>query len=175
MSDFYHPFAPTAGDIRARRPEVSEILPALFVGEYPRIEDVPWLKQTFEISAVLNLQDAEDLSLKGLDANELQLAYQEHQIAYSRTPVADYDCESLAVALPRALKQLHTNLQSGERVFLHCNAGCNRAPTVAIAYLHVHHAMSLEEARDFFKARRPCGPYMNVLYQHFGQTAERSS
>ena len=35
--------------------------------------------------------------------------------------------------------------------------------------LHVHHSMTLEEARDFFKARRPCGPYMEVLYQHFGR------
>jgi protein-tyrosine phosphatase len=55
--------------------------------------------------------------------------------------------------------------------FLHCNAGCNRAPTLAIAYLHAYHNMTLTEARDFFKARRPCGPYMEVLYQYFGRLA----
>ena len=89
MVDFYHPFAPTAGAIRARRPEVSEILPNLFVGEYPRVEDVPWLRQTFGISAVLNLQDAEDLNLKGLDIKALHTAYRDHQMAFLRTPVAD--------------------------------------------------------------------------------------
>jgi hypothetical protein len=40
---------------------------------------------------------------------------------------------------------------------------------MVIAYLHVHHAMALDEARDFVKARRPCGPYMEVLYRHFGR------
>ena len=175
MADFYHPFAPTAGTLRARRPEVSEILPNLFVGEYPNVEDVPWLRQTFGISAVLNLQDADDLNLKGLDIAALHNAYRTNQMTFLRTPVADYDCDSLAEALPQALELLRTSLQSGNRVFLHCNAGCNRAPTVAIAYLHVYHALSLEEARDFFKARRPCGPYMNVLYRHFGQEANPES
>ena len=172
MSDFYHPFAPTADTLRARRPEVSEILPNLFVGEYPSVDDVAWLRQAFGISAVFSLQDADDLSLKGLDIAALHTAYRTNQMTFFRTPVADYDCDSLAEALPQALELLRSSLQDGNRVFLHCNAGCNRAPTVAIAYLHVHHAMSLAEARDFFKARRPCGPYMKVLYRHFGQETE---
>lgn len=175
MADFYHPFAPTVGTLRARRPEVSEILPNLFVGEYPNVEDVPWLRQTFGISAVLNLQDADDLNLKGLDIAALHNAYRTNQMTFLRTPVADYDCDSLAEALPQALELLRASLKSGNQVFLHCNAGCNRAPTVAIAYLHVYHALSLEEARDFFKARRPCGPYMNVLYRYFGQEADPES
>ncbi len=165
--DAYHPFASTADTLRARRPEVSEILPNLFVGEYPSVEDVSWLRQTFGISVVLSLQDAEDLALKGLDMAALQGAYRTNRMTFFRTPVADYDCDSLAEALPRSLDLLQTSLQSGNRVFLHCNAGCNRAPTVAIAYLHAYHALSLEGARDFFKARRPCGPYMNVLYRYF--------
>ena len=172
MTDFYHPFAPAADTLRARRPEVSEILPNLFVGEYPSVEDVSWLRQTFGISAVFSLQDADDLNLKGLDITALQTAYRSHQMTFFRTPVADYDCDSLAAALPQALALLRASLQGGKRVFLHCNAGCNRAPTVAIAYLHAYHAMSLAEARDFFKARRPCGPYMSVLYRYFGQETE---
>ncbi len=175
MADFYHPFAPTADTLRARRPEVSEILPTLFVGEYPSVEDVPWLRQAFGISVVLSLQDADDLNLKGLDIAALHNAYRTNQMTFLRTPVADYDCDSLAKALPQALELLQASLHSGNRVFLHCNAGCNRAPTVAIAYLHVHRAMSLVEARDFFKARRPCGPYMNMLYRHFVQGTENES
>ena len=57
--------------------------------------------------------------------------------------------------------------RGGERVYLHCNAGMNRAPTIAIAYLHVHHAMPLLEARDFVKTRRACLPYMTVLEARF--------
>lgn len=168
MSDFYDPFAPHQGDGRGRRPEVSEILPTLFIGEYPRLEDVEWLKEAFRISAVFSLQDEDDLQAKGLILPSLVSEYRRHQIEFRRAPVADFDCQSMAVVLPEALKELHTLTRGAHKTFLHCNAGCNRAPTMAIAYLHVHHSMTLDEARDFVKARRPCGPYMEVLYQHFG-------
>lgn len=172
MVDFYDPFSSAGGSgapARDRRPELSAILPSLFVGEYPRVEDIAWLKQEFGISAVLSLQDDEDLSLHRLSLPALQSAYQQHNVAFCRTPVADFDCQNLADALPEALKELHTFVQGGKIVFLHCNAGCNRAPTLAIAYLHVHHKLGLDEARDFLKAQRPCGPYMQVLYEYFGE------
>jgi protein-tyrosine phosphatase len=167
MSEFYDPFAPHQGDGRSCRPEVSEILPTLFVGEYPRVEDVAWLKDEFGISAVLSLQDHDDLAAKGLTLPALESEYRRYRMEFRRTPVADYDCRSLAVALPSALQELHGLTRHAHRTFLHCNAGCNRAPTLAIAYLHAHHNMTLDCARDFVKARRPCGPYMEVLYQYF--------
>jgi protein-tyrosine phosphatase len=171
MSDFYDPFAPHQGDSRRCRPEISEILSTLFIGEYPRIEDVGWLKGAFGISAVFSLQDEDDLRAKGLALVSLTTEYRRHQIEFRRAPVADFDCRSMAVALPEALKELHLLAQGAHKTFLHCNAGCNRAPTLAIAYLHAYHDMTLGEARDFVKARRPCGPYMEVLYEHFGRSS----
>lgn len=170
MTSFYHPFfhLPAQADTRGRRPEVSQILPTLFVGEYPRVEDVGWLKQEFYISAVLSLQDADDLAAKSIALPALMTAYRQHRIVFRRLPVADFNCASLAKALPQALRELHTLIQGGHTVLVHCNAGCNRAPTVAIAYLHQHGGMSLAAARDFVKAQRPCGPYMEILYQYFG-------
>lgn len=169
MSDFYNPFAPPRTDGRGRRPEVSEILPRLFVGEYPRVEDVAWLKQTFGISAVFSLQDDEDLLAKGLTLFDLTNEYRLHQMEFRRVPVADFNCDSLELALPSALPVLHELTQQSHILFLHCNAGCNRAPTMAIAYLHLHRQMGLAEARDFVKERRPCGPYMEILYRYFGR------
>jgi len=170
MASFYDPFSSHhALETRPRRPEVSAILPALFVGEYPRVEDIAWLRQEFGVSAVFSLQDAEDLTVKGLSLPALVTECRSHQIAFHRTPVIDFDCDSLDKALPTALAALHALTQEGHTVFLHCNAGCNRAPTVAIAYLHTHQGMTLHEARDFVKERRPCGPYMEVLYRHFGR------
>jgi len=170
MANFYDPFSSQPNDGRSRRPEVSEILSSLFVGEYPRVEDVAWLKHEFGISAVLSLQDDEDLAVKSLSLPALVTEYRQWQIEFRQTPIADFDCQSLDRALPSALDVLHSLTQDGHTVFLHCNAGCNRAPTLAIAYLHVHHAMTLDEARDFVKARRPCGPYMEILYQYFGRS-----
>lgn len=171
MSDFYSLSTSFIGDSRGRHPEVSEILPTLFVGEYPRVEDIAWLKREFSISAIFSLQDNEDLHVKGLTLYTLTDECARHQIEFRRAPVADFNCESLALALPSALQTLHTLTQDSHTTFLHCNAGCNRAPTLAIAYLHVYHSMTLAEARDFFKARRPCGPYMELLYEHFGRSA----
>jgi protein-tyrosine phosphatase len=139
------------------------------VGEYPRVEDVAWLREEFDISAVFSLQDAEDLVVKRLSLPALVSAYRTHQIAFHRVAVADFDCDSLDKALPQALEILQSLAQAGQRTLLHCNAGCNRAPTVAIAHLHTQHAMTLHEARDYVKERRPCGPYMEVLYRYFGR------
>ncbi|MEW6298082.1 MAG: dual specificity protein phosphatase family protein, partial [Thermodesulfobacteriota bacterium] len=115
---------------------MSQILPTLFVGEYPRVEDVSWLKQEFHISAVLSLQDADDLAAKRIHLPALITEYRHHRITFRRLPVADFNCSSLAQALPDTLRELHALTQSGHTVLVHCNAGCNRAPTVAIAYLH---------------------------------------
>ena len=173
MASFYDPFSSShVIDSRPRRPEVSEILSSLFVGEYPRVEDLSWLKQEFGISAIFSLQDAEDLAVKGLSLPALVTECRSHQMEFHRTPVADFDCESLDKTLSSALETLHTLASNGHTIFLHCNAGCNRAPTVAIAYLHIHRGMTLHEARDFVKERRPCGPYMEILYRYFGRPGE---
>lgn len=170
MVNFYDPFsAHHTLDPRPRRPDVSEILPTLLVGEYPRVEDVAWLREELQISAIFSLQDAEDLAVKGLHLPALLHECRKQQIEYRRTPVADFDCDSLDAVLPTALHTLHTLASDGHRILLHCNAGCNRAPTLAIAYLHAHQGMTLVEARDFVRDRRSCGPYMEVLYKHFGR------
>jgi protein-tyrosine phosphatase len=66
-------------------------------------------------------------------------------------------------------------ISAGRRVYLHCNAGMNRAPTIAIAYLHVHRQLPLHEARDFVKARRHCVPYMTVLEARYGGKVMRKT
>jgi len=43
----------------------------------------------------------------------------------------------------------------------------NRAPTVAIAYLHTIRGFALRAARDLVKQRRACVPYMQMLEAHY--------
>lgn len=151
------------------RPSHSVILPELIVGEYPTPGDAGWLRHERGVTVVVNLQDDPDLAAKGLRAHELERAYVEHGVAFHRVPIADCDGDSLLARLDRAVDLLHVALQRGERVYLHCNAGMNRAPTIAIAYLHLHRGMSLEVARDFLKERRHCVPYMTVLERRFAR------
>jgi protein-tyrosine phosphatase len=151
------------------RPDLSVILPDLLIGEYPTPQDAEWLLATHGITAVVSLQDDADLASKGLRLRELEHAYRQHGLHFHRIPVPDCDNDILAARLDESVTLLRALLTSGRRVYLHCNAGMNRAPTIAIAYLHAEHGFSLVDARDFVKERRHCVPYMRVLEAHFAQ------
>lgn len=144
------------------RPRLSEILPELMVGEYPLPSDAAWLKVEHGVTAVLSLQDDADLSSKGLRHVDLKDAFAEHGLPFQRIPITDNDAAMLSCRLDEIVQQIHDLAQSG-RVYLHCNAGMNRAPTAAIAYVHVWHHLPLAKAYDFVRQRRFCVPYKSVL------------
>jgi protein-tyrosine phosphatase len=153
---------------RERRPSVTELRPHLWIGEYPRVEDVDWLKVNFGVTAVHSLQDDDDLRHTGLEIEPLRRAYDHHGIKMVRTPISDGGADDMAERLRPALADLRALIKSGERVYLHCNGGLNRAPTLAIAYLRAYEGMSLDEAAAYVKQRRACGPFMTVLEDYFG-------
>ena len=159
-----------ARSIRGRfsRPSVSEITTELLVGEYPRLTDLEWLKDEYRVTAVHNLQDDIDLHINGLDPAELRSECDRLGLHFIHTPIHDGSADDMAVRLAPALHALTELIEEDRRVFLHCNGGLNRAPTVGIAWLHAAQNMSLDEAMAFFKQRRPCGPFMTVLEGHFG-------
>lgn len=150
------------------RPSVTKLCQQLLIGEYPRHEDATWLKDTFGVTAVHSLQDDEDLRFNGLDIAALKAAYDQTGITLVRTPIPDGSANALAAHLEEALANLQALVQAHERVYLHCNAGLNRAPTVAIAFMHTFYNMPLLEALAYVKQRRPCGPFMTVLEDYFG-------
>ncbi len=149
------------------RPDISEIGPHLLIGEYPTPEDAEWLKSSLGVTAVICLQDDADLHGKFLRLADLRHAYEANGIELQRVPIADGDGVALEAAIDRIVALVHDLVTRGNRVYVHCNAGMNRAPTVAIAYLHVHEGMTLQAARDLVKERRLCIPYMTVLETHY--------
>ncbi len=155
---------PARSDVR---PSVTEICPELLIGEYPRPQDAVWLSQCHRVTAVHSLQDDLDLRLNGLDEAALAEAYAAAGIRFARTPIADAGADSMAQRLDPALACLRRLVAEGERVYLHCNAGLNRAPTLAIGFLHVQGGLPLREAMEHVKSRRACGPYMTVLENYF--------
>ncbi|MEW6269838.1 MAG: dual specificity protein phosphatase family protein [Thermodesulfobacteriota bacterium] len=148
---------------------MSPVLDGLLVGEYPTPGDAAWLRDTHGIEVVVSLQDDADLASKNLALAELVRAYAEAGIAFHHHPVADGDVEELAARLPAVLARLHEVLDAGRRAYLHCNAGFNRAPTVAIAYLRSSRGLSHEEAWRLMKERRSCAPYRRALELYFGE------
>jgi len=151
------------------RPGLSIIRPGLVIGEYPTPEDAAWLRDEHGVTAVVSLQDDADLASKGLRLVALERAYREQGLAFHRIPVPDGDDRNLAVRLAEIVELLGRLIDAGGRVYLHCNAGLNRAPTVAIAYLHVRAGLPLEDARDEVKRLRHCVPYMRALEECFGR------
>ncbi|MFZ0890299.1 MAG: dual specificity protein phosphatase family protein [Candidatus Binataceae bacterium] len=150
------------------RPSLTEVSQSLLIGEYPRVEDIGWLKERFAVTAIHNLQDDDDLRKNGLDAAALRRTCEDHAIKLVRTPISDGGADHMAEGLRPALDDLRALIASGERVYLHCNGGLNRAPTLAIAYLRGFEGMSLDEAQAHVKQRRACGPFMTVLEDYFG-------
>lgn len=158
------------GPVRAYPPSLNEIVPGLLVGEYPNVVDLAWLRDTHQVTAIVNLQDDSDLASKRLKARELEDECTTLGLAFHRHPVMDGDPEALAYVLPRVVLVVTGLLERGGRVYLHCNAGYNRAPTVAIAYLHAQRGMALKTATDHVKARRPCVPYLSAIERAFPRT-----
>jgi len=156
------------GAVRPGRPGLDPVLPDLLVGEYPNPRDVAWLRDVHGVTAVLSLQDDADLASKRLRLADLQDACREVDVAFARVPVPDGDPGFLAAWLPEIVERLHAAIVRGSRVYLHCNAGMNRAPTAAIAYLHVHGGLSLDDAVAFVKARRLAIPYLQALRACYG-------
>ena len=150
------------------RPSVSAIRPALLVGEYPTPEDAAWLAAEHGVTVVVSLQDDTDLACKGLVLSALENAYCRHGLGFHRIPIPDGDDRHLAARLGDIVALLGRLVDAGERIYLHCTGGLNRAPTAAIAYLHAREGLSLEAARDTVKRARHCVPYMRALQEHFG-------
>jgi protein-tyrosine phosphatase len=158
----------------AGRPGLSHVLDdALLVGEYPTPDDAVWLRDQHGVGTVLSLQDDADLASKNLVLADLVRAYADAGLVFHHVPVVDGDAEHLAVCLAEILAVIDAALASGDRVYVHCNAGFNRAPTVAIAFLRAHRGLSHDEAWAHVKQRRACAPYRRALALYFGDDEAR--
>ncbi len=156
------------GAVRPSAPQLDRIVPGLIVGEYPNVADVTWLAKEHGVTAVVCLQDDADLASKRLRLADLRAAYAGAGIAFDHVPVPDGDFDFLADRLPIVVDIVRAHIESGATVYLHCNAGMNRAPTAAIAYVHRHHHLPLPAAVAFVKQRRSCIPYVRALELAYG-------
>ncbi len=143
--------------------DVSQILPNLFVGTFPQgPEDIDGLRQE-GVTAVLNVQTDDDMAHWGVNWNRMGSYYREAGIEVRRVPVQDFDKDDLRRQLPKCVEVLDELLSQGHIVYVHCNMGVNRSPSIAIAYLHWVVGWSLEKARVHVMECRSCNPFVDVI------------
>lgn len=143
--------------------DLSQILPNLLVGSYPgSSKDIDRLRRE-GVTAVLNVQTDEDTAYWGVNWYHLEPYYHEVGIEVRRVPVRDFDADDLRQKLPKCVEVLDELLHQGHTVYVHCNMGVNRSPSIVIAYLHWVLGVDLEMAADHVMQCRSCDPYLDAI------------
>ena len=139
----------------------ASITPGLWVGPCPDDPaDFEELK-SLGVTAILNLQTAEDLPQR--EAGWAESAAKSAGLTFRNVPVIDFDSLDLKYQLPKCVKALDELLGAGHRVYLHCTAGVSRSPTVAVAYLHWCLNWPLEQALEHVREARNCVPLGDII------------
>ncbi|ETN77966.1 dual specificity phosphatase, catalytic domain protein, partial [Necator americanus] len=92
---------------------------------------------------------------------------------YLHLEVLDLPWTDIIQSFGEAHEFMKDCVDSGGKVFVHCNAGISRAASFVISYLMVHHAMSLQQAIEVVKSARPkVRPNMGFMQQlkHFEES-----
>jgi protein-tyrosine phosphatase len=135
----------------------------LLIGSCPLNEtDIEQLKAA-GISAVLSLQTDEDLVQRDIDWPAMEAAYRRQGMEVCRFPIEDFSPRDMRQKLRPSVRLLAGLVRAGHVVYLHCNAGINRSPTVAVAYLHWVEAWDLDAAQSHVVNCRPCDPYVQEI------------
>jgi protein-tyrosine phosphatase len=136
--------------------KVSLVLPNLYLGPEPRLDEDFAELQAVNVTAILSVQDGEDRPDGGIEAE--RMAATMRNISFTNVPVRDFDRLQLVRRLPDCVAALVDLIDSGHTVYVHCSAGINRSPTVVVAYLFQQLRWNLDRSLTHVTARRVCVP-----------------
>jgi atypical dual specificity phosphatase len=135
----------------------------LYIGSCPITEgDIIELKAA-GITAVISLQTDDDLAQRDIDWPAMEDAYKRHGMEVRRMPIEDFSPSDMRKKLRGCVREVDGLIRAGHVVYLHCNAGINRSPTVAVAYLHWAEKWDLRAAYKHVIECRPCDPYVHEI------------
>jgi len=142
----------------------SDLGGGLYVGSHPRSpEHVAHLADVLNIRQVVNLQTDEDMRELGVRWELLWRALVNQGLEVHRCPITDFQKEALRHGLSQAVGEVEASIKAGGTVYLHCTAGLNRAPSVALAYLAGPAEMGLAEALTHLYDHHRCQPLVGVV------------
>ncbi len=87
-------------------------------------------------------------------------------LMYLKVPVIDTPTADIAKHFNKALEFIDESIKAKKGVLIHCVYGISRSSTLVCAYLIKKYGMSVKQAIDHVKARRPCAnPNSGFLIQ----------
>ena len=140
-----------------------QILHNLYVGSHLNLSSAFWTQEKTGYTAVLSLQTDADINKLRLNVKALKKLYEWENVEFRRVPVTDFSVADLRQKLPECVRALKELIDAGHIVYMHCNSGINRAPTVAVAYLFWEKKLPLDKAVEFVTSRRPSNPFISAL------------
>jgi protein-tyrosine phosphatase len=141
-----------------------QITSTLYVGTYPQGPlDIDRLRGGPRITAVINLQSDPDMKSLRVDWRTLQKYYSRRDMVVYRHPITDFDPGDLSRNLREAVARVGELESVGHRIYIHCTAGVNRAPAVAVGHLAWNLGWGVESAYEFVRERRVCDPYLDAI------------
>ncbi len=144
--------------------DCSRIFPRLWLGARLHGEDeIDRLAQETRANAIVSLLTDEDLLRLGIDWISVQAHCDRRRIELRSLPVRDGDTGDLRDKLPDCVRSVCELLDAGRTVYLHCTAGIERSPTVAVAYLHWCMGYELDEAAAYVSRCRGCSPDVGAI------------
>lgn len=149
-------FSPAEAKMAFNTPP-SLILPFLYLGSQYNAASKKQLNE-LRVNRILDLKERQT-------GNETL-----HELPYLAVPMSDQGDTSISEILPDCFKFIEDAKSSTEIALVHCRGGVNRSATVVLAYLMKHGGMTLKQAWEHVRERRPSiGPvpeYMKQLREY---------
>ena len=147
----------------------------LVIGSCPMTpDDVTAIRSGTGATALLSLQTDECRGAFAIDLDVIRRACTRHDMAITIAPMRDFDPPDQRRNLPTAVAELLHLLALGNRVYVHCTAGINRAPLTVLAYLTYVEELSREDALARILAGRPqAEPYWEAYDGCWNDLVER--
>lgn len=130
--------------------EPTQILPCLYIGAKKDALNIEKLK-SLGIKSVVNV------------TKDCPNAF-EDQINYLQIPVDDQWSQDLMCHFDKACEFIDRYRKLNQPVLVHCLAGISRSPSITIAYVMRDQKLSLNDALNFVKSKRPAiAPHLDFL------------
>ena len=156
--------SPTIGTLARVSMNYHTIVDRLAVGPYPADPAQVMALKRHGITAILNVQSDADFRDRAIQWNLFWKFYVSRGIHVVRCPITDFDSSDLSAKLPGAIEALQALIVAEHSVYLHCTAGVNRSPTVAIGWLMTHGGYDMAGAVEhFLNIRKVAAPDLHAL------------